>query len=172
MKAFKISLVFFLGFFSVLCYSQEVDTTTVVQLGQIVPDFKVETVDGENIRISDLKGKVVLLNLFATGCGYCLAELPELQKTILPKFQDKDYFQLSIGREHTKEELLKFLKEKELTIPMAPDPERKIYSLFAKMYIPRNIVIGKDGKIAYLDMGFSEEKSEALIQAIEEQMKL
>ncbi|NQT27060.1 TlpA family protein disulfide reductase [candidate division KSB1 bacterium] len=167
----KISVIIILGFAS-FSFSQEADTSTVVQLGQVAPNFTVQTLDGETIQISDLKGKVVLLNFFATWCGPCNEELPELEKTIWPKFRDKDYVQLSIGREHTKEELLKFRKGKELTIPMASDPERKIYSMFAKIYIPRNVVIGKDGKIAYLEMGFDEEKGAALIQAIEDQLKL
>ena len=165
-------ITLFMFFIVGFAFSQNADTSTVVQLGQIAPDFKVETLDGRTVQISDLKGRVVLLNFFATWCGPCKEELPELQKTILPKFRGMDYVQLSIGREHTREELVAFRKEKKLTIPMAPDPERKIYSLFAKIYIPRNIVIGKDGKIAYLDMGFTEEKSKALIRAIENQLKM
>jgi len=147
------------------------EVTEVTQVGQIVPEFSVTTLDGKNLNILDLRGKVVLINFFATWCGPCNQEMPHLEKEIWEAYKDKAFTVLSIAREHNAEEAAAFRKEKGLTFPMAPDPERKVYSLFATQFIPRNILIDKEGKIVFQEKGFDQEKLNSLVEKIEQLLK-
>jgi peroxiredoxin len=86
-------------------------------------------------------------------------------RCVKPLKSDK-FLMVAIGREHTKDDLVKFNKEKGFTFPIAPDPKREVFSLFAKQSIPRNYVIGKDGKIAYQGIGYSPEDFGKMVELI------
>ncbi|MFA4840022.1 MAG: TlpA disulfide reductase family protein, partial [Candidatus Neomarinimicrobiota bacterium] len=79
------------------------------------------------------------------------------------KYQKDSLVVVAIGREHKAEELVKYAQEKNFTFPMAPDPERKVYNLFASMYVPRVFLIDKTGKIIYQTNGYDEEEFGRLI---------
>jgi peroxiredoxin len=146
--------------------------TTLVKVGQSAPDFTCKTITGEEFSLSQQKGKVVLINFFATWCGPCQTELPHLQKGIQQQYADrKDFRLIVIGREHNAEELEKFAKEKNLSLPMAPDPKREIYGKYAAKYIPRNIVVGKDGKIKLASAGYTESGFQEIVQTLENELK-
>lgn len=153
----SIIIVGFLCMFTASGVASETDTTTVVAVGDIVPDFTVKMDDGSQLTMSELRGKVILLNFFATWCGPCNTELELVQKEYWPKMKDVDEFVwVTIGREHSIKEVLDFKKKKGLTMPMGADPDRKIYSLFARMYIPRNFIIDKNGRIVWQEKGFDD----------------
>ncbi len=143
------------------------DEFTLVQEGQTAPDFTIQLENGKTKKLSDLKGKVVWINFFATWCGPCRQELPHLQKDVYDKFKDNKNFELIIlGRKHTQDEVNKFKSEQKFTMPFYADPERTIFDLYAKQNIPRNFIIGKDGKIAISSSGFNEKEFEELIQKV------
>jgi peroxiredoxin len=163
-----ILLVFFLP---LLVIAQQEDKSTYTKTGQAVPAFIVTTLEGKTIDIQQLKGKVVLLNFFATWCGPCMQEMPRVEKEIWQKFKDKDFVVLALGREHSKEELEKFNKEKSFTFPIAPDPKRGVFSLFAKESIPRNYIIDKNGTIVFQGIGYSADEFEKMKTQIETLLK-
>jgi len=135
------------------------DPSTLTKVGDKVPAFTYKTIDGRTVDISKLQGKIVMINFFATWCGPCNLELPVLQKNIWDKYKNRSDFELIIlGREHNEAEVGKFVKGKGFTMPFAPDPERKIFSLFATQSIPRNVIVGKDGKIIFQSIGFTPEE--------------
>lgn len=148
------------------------DTTTLVKTGDPAPIFKCKTIDGKSIDISKLKGKVIMVNFFATWCPPCNLELPVVQKKIWEKYKDNPQFALIIlGREHTEAEVKAFVEKKGFTMPFAPDPKREIFSLYATQNIPRNIIIGKDGNILFQGTGFSEEEFAVIEKLIAEKLK-
>lgn len=129
------------------------------------------TLDGKIVKMEGLKGKVVLINFFATWCGPCMGEMPHVEKDIWGQLKSEKLVVLAIGREHSKDELIKFNKEKGFTFLIAPDPKREVYGLFAKQFIPRNYVIGKDGRIAFQSMGYSAEEFSKMVELIKAQLK-
>lgn len=166
MKKMLMILTMFL--FGTVAYAQEgTDNSTLVKVGQQVPSFEVEMIDGSKVKIDDLRGKVVLVNFWATWCGPCRQEFQYLPKEIVERFAGKDFVLLAISRDETREVVEKFRKTTGYSFPMGLDPGRKIYSLFATQTIPRNFLVGKDGKILLSEIGFSQEKLAELVAAIE-----
>jgi peroxiredoxin len=146
--------------------------STLVKAGEKAPDFTCKPITGEEFCLGKQQGTVVLVNFFATWCGPCLAELPHLEKEVMKKYGDrKDFRLIVIGREHSAEELEKFAKEKKLSLVMAPDPKREIYSKYAEKYIPRNFIVGKDGRIKLASVGYTETSFQEIVQTLEKELK-
>ena len=144
---------------------------TLVKVGDDVPEFVVEMFDGQKINIKDLKGKIVLINFWATWCPPCQEELKRVQKEIIDRFKGKDFVFLAISREESKEQVKKFRERNGYTFPMGLDPERKIYSKFATATIPRNFIIDKKGKIVEIEVGYTKEAFSKMIEKLERLLK-
>jgi Peroxiredoxin len=145
--------------------------TDLVQTGQKAPDFSYKTEKGKVRKLSELKGKVVWINFFATWCGPCRMELPVLQEKVWNKYKNNDKFRLLvIGRQHSAEEIATFKAKQNLDMPMFADPNKAIFSLFATQSIPRNYLIDSTGKVVYCSMGYSEEEFQKLIDVLDKLM--
>ena len=149
----------------------KIEQSTIIKEGMMAPDFKVEMFDGEPIRLSELRGKVVLVNFWATWCPPCREELKHVQKEIIDRFKGKDFVFLPISRGEKKATVEAFREKAGYTFPMGLDPKQSIFKLFASNYIPRNFLIGKDGKIVYLSVGYDEKEFKELISAIDKALK-
>ena len=144
----------------------------IIKVGDQMPAFTIVSDDGKQISSASLKGKVVLINFFATWCPPCQKELAEVQQKLWPKFKDNKNFQmLVIGREHTDAELAKYNEKKGFTFPLYPDKNRAIFGAFAKNLIPRTYLIGKDGKVMYAGKGYTEEEFAGLMDKIGASLK-
>lgn len=163
MKKYLIILLCALAVMSVEAQAQD----DIVLTGQKAPDFTLKTANPK-IKLSDLKGKVVLINFFATWCGPCRQELPEVQTKIWNKYKNHPAFSLLIiAREQTMKEVNDFKVKNKFTMPFYADTDRSIYSLYAKQYIPRNYLIDKNGVVVYQSMGYTEEDFAKLLAALE-----
>ena len=139
-----------------------------LKMGDAMPKFELNSTVYGDVKPADLKGKVVLVSLFATWCGPCQKELAEVQSTLWPKYKDnKDFVMLVIGREHTDEQLQKYNERKKFTFPLDPDPKREVFSLFAEKSIPRAYLFDKSGKLIYSSVGYTEEEFKKLMETIE-----
>jgi peroxiredoxin len=147
------------------------EQTTLVKEGQNAPAFEVEMFDGSTVKLADLKGKVVLLNFWATWCPPCRAELATVEKELIEKFKGQDFVFLPVSRGEKKETVAAFREKMGYTFPMGLDTDSRVYKEYASQYIPRNFLIGKDGKIVKVSIGYTPEEFAELVKEIEEQLK-
>ena len=144
----------------------------LVKVGDPMPKFTIVHDNGMKVASTSFKGKVVLINLFATWCPPCQKELAAVKETLWPKYKDnKDFVMLVIGREHTDADLKKYNSKKGFTFPLYPDKNRAIFSSFADELIPRSYLIGKDGKVVYMSKGYKDTEFEELMNQIESELK-
>ncbi|WP_276090450.1 TlpA disulfide reductase family protein [Pedobacter sp. JY14-1] len=169
MKLLRLTLL--LGLLPLLTFAQT-DSTTLTKVGDKLPDFSFELEKGKTVSISDYKGKLILINFFATWCGPCNMELPLVQKQIWEKYKDHPKFSFFVfGREEGWDILDPFKQKKGFTFPMLPDLKRDIFKKFATQSIPRNIIADEKGNIVYQSIGFYEEEFAKMVTFIDNYMK-
>ena len=145
----------------------DIEATTLIKKGDKAPDFTVEMVNGEQITLSKLKGKVVVVNFWATWCPPCRQELKVVEKELINRFKGKDFVFLPISRGEAKKTVEAFRKQNGYTFPMGLDPKQTIYKKYASNYIPRNFVVGKDGKVIYVSVGYEPKEFAEMVEVIE-----
>ena len=146
---------------------QAIAQSTLVKVGDKAPEFSVEMLDGSTLSSASLKGKVVLVNFWATWCPPCREELKYVQKDIVDRFAGRDFAFVAVSRGETRVKVEAFVKEHGYKFPIALDPQQTAYKLFASNYIPRNFLIDREGNIAFYGVGYDAEEFKHLISEIE-----
>ncbi|MBO0994377.1 TlpA family protein disulfide reductase [Bacillus sp. SD088] len=123
-----------------------------IRKGELAPDFELTTLDGEAVKLSDYKGKRVMLNFWATWCPPCRAEMPDMQK-----FQDnKDVQVLAVNLSETESSLdniPKFVDELNLSLTIPLDKESAVSKEYRVVAYPTTYMIDSDGRIQFIAMG-------------------
>ena len=141
-----------------------------LSVGAPMPSFKLNSTVYGKVNSADLKGKVVLISMFATWCGPCQLELAEVEKTLWPKYKDnKDFVLVGVDREETKEEVETYIQKLGTTYPMVLDTAANAFSSYAlrQSGITRNVLIDRDGKIVKLTRRFEETEFKELVPTID-----
>jgi len=122
------------------------------------PDFTLTTFDSEQFRLSDQRGKVVVINFWASWCIPCRDEAPALQAT-WERYRDKGVILVGVDYADTDKDAREFIKEFGITYPNGPDIGIKIFSAYRTQGVPETFVIDQDGNIAqFLYAGVTEKQ--------------
>ncbi len=139
-----------------------IEATSLVKVGDAAPAFALVDTQGRDFDLEGQRGKVVLVNFFATWCRPCLEELPHIQKLWDQYGDNDDFAQIVVGREETDESVTMFQKQSGFTFTMAADPDHAVFARYATAYIPRTYLIAPDGEICFASVGYYEEDLEQL----------
>lgn len=128
-------------------------------------DFTLTDLQGTPWHLRDLKGKVVLVNFWATWCPPCRKEMPDLQ-ALYDKYKEQGFLVLSISDEESAK-VVPFINERKITYPVLLDPGRKVNDAFEVMGIPKSFVYDREGKLVAqsIDMRTRNQFQEMLAQA-------
>ena len=164
-KNFGFLLVLFCSLFS----QESDDRGYIVRVGDPAPEIVLEYTTGEQIKLTDLREKVVVLQFTASWCSVCRLEMPHLEKDVWQRFKDDSLILIGIDRDEPLDVVKKFKKEMGVTYPIALDLGANHFAKFAlkESGVTRNIVIDKDGKIAFLTRLFEEKEFKEMIAMIE-----
>ncbi len=143
----------------------------IVKVGDMAPDFTITLTDGKSVKLSSLRGKIVMLQFTASWCGVCRKEMPHIEKDIWLKHKNNDNFALiGIDRDEPLEKVIKFGKSTGITYPLGLDPGADIFAKYAlrNAGITRNVLIDRDGRILMLTRLFNEDEFNSLVKKIDE----
>jgi peroxiredoxin len=122
-------------------------------------DFEVTLLSGETFRLSDQKGKVVLMNIWATWCPPCREETPDLMD-LYQKYKNEGYVTLGVSIDEQGESVVRpFMEEFNVTYPMYIDTDGTVMDKYGPtMGIPTTYIIGRQGKLRYFAVGAVSKK--------------
>lgn len=142
----------------------------IVKIGQQAPDFTAQTTNGQSIQLSELKGKVVMLQFTASWCGVCRREMPHIEKEIWQKHKNNPNFALfGVDLDEPKETVEKYAKLIPVSYPMLLDPKGKIFYSYAEKGagVTRNVIIDQTGKIVFMTRLFKQEEFDEMKEVID-----
>lgn len=116
-------------------------------------NFKLTKLDGSKLDMASLRGKVVVLNFWATWCGPCLTEMPMFEKTIARFKEDKDVVFLAITTDEDRDLVAPFLKQHKFNLPVAYADY--LNDFFAVNSIPTTIILDRKGEVAFRQAGYN-----------------
>lgn len=142
----------------------------IVRVGQMAPDFTVTLTDGSSVTLSQLRGRVVMLQFTASWCGVCRKEMPFIERDIWQKHKNnKEFALIGIDRDEPLEKVIAFGRQTKVTYPLALDPGADVFARYAlrKAGITRNVLIDRDGRIVMLTRLYNPEEFAALTREID-----
>ena len=129
------------------------------QVGNLAPDFELQSLDGQSVSLSDLQGKPVLLNFWATWCRPCVSEMPYLQE-IHDEWAGKGLALLAVNIGDSSTKVKEFMQNHNLSLPVLLDTDQDVALEYNIRAIPTTFLIDKDGIIQEMKVGAFSSKAE------------
>ena len=170
------SIILLLGLAWIFVSADRSGTSTSGQIpapqqGFLAPDFELQSIDGETVKLSDLRGQAVLVNLWATWCPPCRAEMPAIEK-VYNDYKDQGFVVLAVNMTYQDAfaDIAPFIDEYSLTFPILLDETSEVGTAYQLRSLPSSFFIDRDGIIREVVIGGP--MAEALLRTrVEELLK-
>lgn len=132
------------------------------------PDFTLASASGKNIKLSELRGEVVMVNFWASWCGPCREELPLLD-ALYQQYRDYGFTLLGVNVDENRGAADKLLEQIPVSFPVLYDPTSAVSELYQVDAMPSTILIDRDGNLRYLHRGYKpgyEDQYDAEVKAL------
>ncbi|MED1598213.1 MULTISPECIES: peroxiredoxin family protein [Bacillus] len=129
---------------------KEIIAKNGIEVGKIAPDFELSKLDGTKVKLSDFKGKKVILNFWATWCGPCQQEMPDMEAFYKKNKDDVEILAVNYTvseRANGEEKVKKFAEEKGLTFPILLDKDINVTTMYKVITIPTSYFVDTKGVI-------------------------
>lgn len=122
-------------------------------MADAAPDFTLPSSTGENVRLAEQRGQVVMLNFWASWCGPCRKEMPLLDE-MSKRYSSAGFVLYGVNVEEDNTDAIKLIKQLGVTFPILYDAESKASSLYNVDAMPTTVLIDKKGEIRYVNRGY------------------
>jgi peroxiredoxin len=138
---------------------------------QQAKDFRVTSLDGSGLRLADLKGKVVFLNLWATWCPPCKEEMPAMER-LWRRYKDEGLVVIALSMDSGGAKTVKpYIEQSKYTYPVGLDPKMEVAQLYGARSVPSTFIIDRNGTLRAIALGPRDWDGKAAFAYIEALLK-
>ena len=119
------------------------------------PDFTLKSLDGKNLKLSEMAGNVVLINFWASWCGPCREEMP-LLNALHNKYQALGFSVIGVNVEEQSQNAKSFIAERPVDFPILLDSNNTVSKLYDVIAMPTTVVVDRDGNMRFLHQGYQQ----------------
>lgn len=119
----------------------------------MAPDFTLKSRSGENIKLSELRGDVVMINFWASWCAPCRQEMPLLEE-MHKKYSDLGFVLLGVNVEEDSSKAVELLRDVPVSFPILYDDKNDVTKLYKVVAMPSTVMVDRDGNMRYLHRGY------------------
>ena len=134
------------------------------------PDFTLKNVGGSNLRLSEFRGEVVMINFWASWCAPCRQEMPLLDE-LYTQYQPMGFTILGVNVEEDSTKARQLLKNIPVNFPVLFDNSSDVSKLYNVVAMPSTVLVDRDGNIRYLHQGYKPGYEESYQQQVRELIK-
>jgi peroxiredoxin len=134
------------------------------------PDFTLRQIDGPNLRLGEQRGRVVMVNFWATWCGPCRIELPQLAK-LHDRYRGSGFLLLAVNIDEDPNAARALAGKLGLKFPVLLDTDKKVVGAYDLNAMPATVLIDKDGRVRHLHRGYREGVEQRYEQQVRELLK-
>jgi cytochrome c-type biogenesis protein len=150
------------------CAGGDGQRPAAVEVGSPVPAYRGMTLSGDSVSLADQRGRVVLLNVWATWCHPCREEIPEL-RVLHERYRDRglELIGVSVDAQGNEDGIRDFMNEFQMTYPVWHDPDERVSTQFLVVGVPATFLIDRDGVLRWRKTGPIHPGDSSLANAIE-----
>lgn len=129
------------------------------------PDFTLKSDSGANLKLSELRGEVVLINFWASWCGPCRQEMPVLSE-LHDKYKDMGFTVLGVNVEENSAAARKLLRDMPVSFPVLFDNDSTVSKKYDVVAMPSTVLVDRDGNVRYLHKGYKPGEEDIYLEKV------